>query len=76
MNIEKEEYILELEIFHGRIWNYQLWYFGHYHDNRRVTLQFVLLYEDIVPLKFESIFNNTKSHSKNFGIINFFWSKL
>ena len=32
------------------------WYFGHYHENRQVNSQFVLLYEDIVPLKYESIF--------------------
>lgn len=28
-----------------------LWYFGHYHDYRQVNSQFVLLYEDIVPLE-------------------------
>ena len=32
------------------------WYFGHYHDNRQINSQFVLLYEDIVLLEFESIF--------------------
>lgn len=32
------------------------WYFGHYHDNKQVNEQFVLLYEDIVPLEFKSIF--------------------
>ena len=35
---------------------FKKWYFGHYHDNRQVNSQFVLLYEDIVPLKYESIF--------------------
>ena len=35
---------------------FKKWYFGHYHENRQVNLQFVLLYEDIVPLKYESIF--------------------
>lgn len=28
---------------------------GHYHDYRQVNSQFRLLYEDIVPLEFESI---------------------
>ena len=32
------------------------WYFGHYHDNRKINSQFVLIYEDIVPLEYESIF--------------------
>ena len=36
--------------------NFIKWYFGHYHDNRQVNSKFILLYEDIVPLKFESIF--------------------
>ena len=35
---------------------YKKWYFGHYHDYRQVNSQFVLLYEDIVPLEFKSIF--------------------
>ena len=35
---------------------FKKWYFGHYHDYRQVNSQFVLLYEDIVPLEFESIF--------------------
>ncbi len=35
---------------------FKKWYFGHYHDNRQVNSQYVLLYEDIVPLEFESIF--------------------
>ena len=33
------------------------WYFGHYHDYRQVNSQFVLLYEGIIPLEFESIFS-------------------
>lgn len=37
--------------------NFKKWYFGHYHDYRQVNSEFILLYEDIVPLKFESIFN-------------------
>ncbi len=35
---------------------FKKWYFGHYHDNRQVNSQYVLLYEDIVPLEFKSIF--------------------
>lgn len=35
---------------------FKKWYFGHYHDYRQVNSQFVLLYEDIVQLEFESIF--------------------
>lgn len=36
---------------------FKKWYFGHYHDNRQVNNQYVLLYEDIIPLKFKSIFD-------------------
>ena len=35
---------------------FRKWYFGHYHDNRQINSQFALLYNDIVPLEFESIF--------------------
>lgn len=35
---------------------FKKWYFGHYHDNRQVNDQYALLYEDIVPLEFKSIF--------------------
>ena len=35
---------------------FKKWYFGHYHDYRQVNSQFILLYEDIVPLEFENIF--------------------
>ena len=35
---------------------FKKWFFGHYHDNRQVNSQFTLLYEDIVPLEFESAF--------------------
>ena len=35
---------------------FKKWYFGHYHDNRKIDLKYILLYEDIVPLEFESIF--------------------
>ena len=37
---------------------FKKWYFGHYHSNIQVNSQYVLLYEDIVPLEFESIFGN------------------
>ena len=35
---------------------FRKWYFGHYHDYRQVNSQFVLLYEDIVPLESECVF--------------------
>lgn len=35
---------------------FKKWYFGHYHDYKQVNSQFVLLYENIVPLEFKSIF--------------------
>lgn len=35
---------------------FKKWYFGHYHDNKQVNSKFVLLYEDIIPLEFESVF--------------------
>lgn len=35
---------------------FKKWYFGHYHGNKQVNSQYVLLYEDIVPLEFESLF--------------------
>ena len=35
---------------------FKKWYFGHYHDTRQINSQYVLLYEDVVPLEFESIF--------------------
>ena len=35
---------------------FKKWYFGHYHENRQVNSQFVLLYEDIVPLEYKSVF--------------------
>ena len=35
---------------------FKKWYFGHYHDTKQINSQFVLLYEDIVPLEFQSIF--------------------
>lgn len=36
--------------------DFKKWYFGHYHDNKQVNDQYVLLYEDIIPLEFKSIF--------------------
>lgn len=35
---------------------FKRWYFGHYHDYKQVNSQFTLLYEDILPLEYESIF--------------------
>ena len=35
---------------------FKKWYFGHYHGYRQVNSQFTLLYENIVPLEFNSIF--------------------
>ena len=35
---------------------FKKWYFGHYHDTRQINSQYVLLYEDIVPLEFQSMF--------------------
>lgn len=36
---------------------FKKWFFGHYHDNKLINSKFYLLYEDIVPIEFESIFN-------------------
>ena len=36
---------------------FKKWYFGHYHSNRQVNSQYVLLYEDIIPIEYISIFN-------------------
>lgn len=33
------------------------WYFGHYHENKNINEKFTVLYEDVVPIKFESIFS-------------------
>ena len=35
---------------------FKRWYFGHYHDYKQVNSQFTLLYEDILPLEYESVF--------------------
>ena len=35
---------------------FKRWYFGHYHDYKQVNPQFTLLYENIVPLEYESVF--------------------
>lgn len=35
---------------------FKKWFFGQYHDYRRINLQYVLLYEDIILLDYESYF--------------------
>lgn len=35
---------------------FKKWFFGHYHENRHINEQFELLYEDIIPLEYESEF--------------------
>ena len=35
---------------------FKKWYFGHYHDYRQIDSQYVLLYDDIVPLEYKSNF--------------------
>ena len=35
---------------------FKMWFFGHYHDYRKINSQYVLLYEDIIPLHYESCF--------------------
>lgn len=37
-------------------YTFKRWYFGHYHDYKQVNSQFTLLYENIVPLEYESVF--------------------
>lgn len=32
--------------------DFKKWYFGHYHNNKKINSKFILLYEDIVPLEF------------------------
>ena len=39
---------------------FKKWYFGHYHDNRQINSKYILLYEDIVALEFESVFFTLK----------------
>ena len=29
---------------------YQVWFFGHYHDNKKITNQDILLYEQIIRI--------------------------
>lgn len=41
---------------------FKKWYFGHYHHNNQVNSHFALLYEDIVPLVFKSIFLEKEGH--------------
>ena len=35
---------------------FKKWYFGHYHENKQLNPQYILLYNEIVPLEFESVF--------------------
>ena len=39
---------------------FKKWYFGHYHDNRTIDSKYVLLYDEIVPLKYESVLLDKK----------------
>ena len=52
----KEDYLTDYLQEISEKCEFNKWYFGHYHDNRQINSQFVLLYEDIVPLEFENIF--------------------
>lgn len=40
----------------SEVCEFKKWYFGHYHNYRQINSQYILLYEDIIPLEFESIF--------------------
>ena len=54
--IYKKDYLTDfLQKISGKS-EFKKWYFGHYHDNKQVSERYVLLYEDIVPLEFKSIF--------------------
>lgn len=35
---------------------FKKWYFGHYHDYKQINSQFVLLYENLIPLEFRTVF--------------------
>ena len=35
---------------------FKKWYFGHYHHNKQIDSKYMLLYDDIVPLEFKSVF--------------------
>ena len=35
---------------------FKKWFFGHYHENRQINSEFTVIYEDIVPLEYESMF--------------------
>ena len=39
---------------------FKKWYFGHYHDNGTIDSKYVLLYDEIVPLKYESVLLDKK----------------
>ena len=51
----KNDYVIMCGDF-GGVRTFKRWYFGHYHDYKQVNSQFTLLYEDIVPLEYESVF--------------------
>ena len=67
---------------------FKKWYFGHYHENRQVNSQFILLYEDIVPLEIEVSKLNTETKkaiedaekgiglSKEYTDLNEMWKDL
>lgn len=37
-------------------YTFKRWCFGHYHDYKQVNSQVTLLYENIVPLEYQSVF--------------------
>ena len=39
-----------LDEVHARL-DYRKWFFGHYHDNRNVNAQDILLYEQIIRIR-------------------------
>ena len=53
----KEDYNQMMDSLPDTIIKFKKWYFGYYHDYRQVNSQFILLYEDIVTLEFQSIFS-------------------
>ena len=40
---------------------FKKWYFGHYHNNRQIDSKYILLHEDIVPMRIEN-FKNKKCY--------------
>ena len=51
---------------------FKKWYFGHYHDNRKINSQYILLYEDIVSLEYESIVSVKLMQAKNKNFVYIF----